>query len=98
MDAPRVGWAMAGLFLAALVVYECVNYGISTVIAAVLFLAVPWLPWWPFRLTWIPLVLVVLYTFGPFFWPPFFVAGLAWLTGIAAYHVVRGTPNRRLPA
>ncbi|BBH69006.1 hypothetical protein ACTI_56910 [Actinoplanes sp. OR16] len=90
MDAPRVGWAVAGLFVAAILVYECIKHGIPAVIAAVIFLAVPWVPWWPLRLPWVPLAAVVVYTFEPFHWPPFYTAGLAWLTGIAAVRVVHG--------
>jgi hypothetical protein len=87
-----------GLFLAAFLVYECGKHGIPAVIAAVPFLILPWLPWWPLRLVWIPLALAVFYTFGLFFWPPFFTAALAWLTGAAAFRVVRGVRRRhRVP-
>ncbi|RAK28047.1 hypothetical protein B0I29_121143 [Actinoplanes lutulentus] len=82
---------MLGLFLAVILVHECVKHGIPAATAAVLFLLIPWLPWWPVRLAWIPLAMVVFYVFGTFFWPPFFAAGLGWLTGIAAYRVVRNT-------
>ncbi|MFD0471179.1 hypothetical protein ACFQ0B_24855 [Nonomuraea thailandensis] len=32
---------------------------------------------------WIPLVVLVGYSFGPIVWPPLFTAGLGWLTRIA---------------
>ncbi|MEO3796992.1 hypothetical protein ABGB14_42905 [Nonomuraea sp. B10E15] len=32
---------------------------------------------------WIPLAVLVGYTFGPVVWPPLFTAGLGWLTRVA---------------
>ncbi|WP_229069946.1 hypothetical protein [Actinoplanes sp. DH11] len=88
--AARIGWAVAGLFLVAFTVSECAKHEAPATAAAVIFLGLPWLPWRPLRIAWVPLCLLVLYTFGTFVFPPFFTAGLGWLTGIATYRVVRG--------
>jgi hypothetical protein len=82
------------LFLAAFAVFESQKYGLPTTAAALMFFVLPDLT----RLAgvrppgalheavnrvWIPLVVLVGYTFGPIVWPPLFTAGLGWLTRIA---------------
>jgi hypothetical protein len=81
--AGRVGWGVCAVFLAAFAIFESVKYGLPTMAAAVLFLAVPSIPWRPLRWPWIPLAVLIGYTFGPIFWPPLFTAGLGWLTRLA---------------
>ncbi|MFE9201276.1 hypothetical protein [Micromonospora sp. NPDC007230] len=41
---------------------------------------------------WIPLVVLVVYSFGPIVWPPLFTAALGWLARIAVNRVVSHTP------
>jgi hypothetical protein len=87
--AGRVGWGVCAVFLAAFAIFESVKYGLPTTAAAVLFLAVPSIPWRPLRWPWIPLAVLIGYTFGPIFWPPLFTAGLGWLTRLAFDRAVR---------
>jgi hypothetical protein len=92
--ARAVCWTALALFLAAFAVFESVKYGLSTSAAALMFFALPTLA----RLArvppsgvlhqavhrvWIPLAVLIGYTFGPIVWPPLFTAGLGWLTRIA---------------
>ncbi|WP_433440583.1 hypothetical protein [Nonomuraea sp. CA-141351] len=87
-------WAALALLLAAFAVFESVKYGLPTSVAALMFFALPNLA----RLArippsgvlhqavhrvWIPLAVLIGYTFGPIVWPPLFTAGLGWLTRIA---------------
>ncbi|WP_211267221.1 DUF4260 family protein [Nonomuraea candida] len=89
----RIAWGALTLFLAAFAVFESVKYGLPTTAAAVLLFVLPDLA----RLAgvrppgvlhqavhrvWIPLAVLVGYTFGPIVWPPLFTAGLGWLTRI----------------
>ncbi len=90
----RIAWGALALFLAAFAVFESQKYGLPTTAAALAFFASPDLA----RLAgvrppgvlhqvvnrvWIPLAVLVGYTFGPVVWPPLFTAGLGWLTRIA---------------
>ncbi len=90
----RIAWGAFALFLAAFAVFESQKYGLPTTVAALVFFVLPDLT----RLAgvrppgtlhqavnrvWIPLAVLVGYTFGPIVWPPLFTAGLAWLTRIA---------------
>jgi hypothetical protein len=90
----RIAWGAFALFLAAFAVFESQKYGLPTTAAALVFFVLPDLA----RLTgirppgalhqavnrvWLPLAVLVGYTFGPIVWPPLFTAGLGWLTRIA---------------
>ncbi|MEV0829034.1 hypothetical protein [Nonomuraea rubra] len=90
----RLAWGALTLFLAAFAVFESVKYGLPTTAAALGFfvlpdaarLAGPRLPGLLHQAAhrvWIPLVVLVGYSFGPIVWPPLFTAGLGWLTRIA---------------
>ncbi|MFF4622065.1 hypothetical protein [Nonomuraea jabiensis] len=89
-----VCWAALALFLAAFAVFESVKYGLPTSVAALIFVALPDLarlarvppsgvPHQAVHRVWIPLAVVIGYSFGPIVWPPLFTAGLGWLTRIA---------------
>jgi hypothetical protein len=89
-----VCWWLLALFLAAFAVFESAKYGLPTTAAAALFFALPDLarlarvrpggvPHQAVHRVWIPLAVLVGYTFGPVVWPPLFTAGLGWLTRIA---------------
>ncbi|MGR6915602.1 hypothetical protein ACU635_15270 [[Actinomadura] parvosata] len=91
----RLAWGALALFLAAFAVFESVKYGLPTTAAALAFVVLPDVarlagvrPPGPLHQAvhrvWIPLAVLVFYTFGPIVWPPLFTAGLGWLTRIAA--------------
>ncbi|TDD00227.1 DUF4260 domain-containing protein [Nonomuraea deserti] len=90
----RVAWGALALFLAAFAVFESQKYGLPTTAAALAFFVFPDVT----RLAgvrppgvlhqavnrvWIPLAVLVGYTFGPIVWPPLFTAGLGWLARVA---------------
>ncbi len=90
----RICWGAFALFLAAFAVFESAKYGLPTTAAALVFGALPDLarlagvrpPGVLFQAVhrvWIPLAVLVGYSFGPIVWPPLFTAGLGWLTRIA---------------
>ncbi|MGP3937237.1 hypothetical protein [Nonomuraea sp. KM88] len=90
----RVAWGALALFLAAFAVFESQKYGVPTTAAALVFFVFPDVTRFagvrpPGALhqavhrVWIPLAVLVGYTFGPVVWPPLFTAGLGWLTRIA---------------
>ena len=90
----RVCWGASALFLAAFAVFESAKYGLPTTAAALAFFALPDLarlagirppgvPYQAVHRVWIPLAVLVGYSFGPIVWPPLFTAGLGWLTRIA---------------
>ncbi|SEG88652.1 hypothetical protein SAMN05444920_106282 [Nonomuraea solani] len=90
----RIAWGACALFLAAFAIFESLKYGLPTTAAAVAFFVLPDLarlagvrPPGPLHQAvhrvWIPLAVLVGYTFGPIVWPPLFTAGLGWLTRIA---------------
>ncbi|MEV5831344.1 hypothetical protein AB0L25_37840 [Spirillospora sp. NPDC052242] len=78
----------------AFAVFEAAEYGVPTTAAALLFFALPDLArlagarppgvlYQAVNRVWIPLAVLVGYTFGPIVWPPLFTAGLGWLARIA---------------
>lgn len=90
----KIGWGALALFLAAFAVFESVKYGLPTTAAALMFFALsdlarlagvhpPGVLYQAVHRVWIPLVVLVAYTFGPVVWPPLFTAALGWLTRIA---------------
>ncbi|WP_079319677.1 DUF4260 family protein [Microbispora sp. GKU 823] len=90
----RIGWGVIALFLAAFAVFESVKYGVPTTVAALVFFALadlarlagvrpPGVLYQAVHRVWIPLVVLVAYSFGPIVWPPLFTAALGWLTRIA---------------
>jgi hypothetical protein len=90
----RIAWGAFTLFLAAFAVFESQKYGLPTTAAALVFFVLPDLTrlagvrppgalYQAMNRIWIPLVVLVAYTFGPILWPPLFTAGLGWLTRIA---------------
>ncbi|MFI7453891.1 hypothetical protein ACIBQX_40825 [Nonomuraea sp. NPDC049714] len=90
----RICWGVFALFLAAFAVFESAKYGLPTTAAALAFFALPDLarlagvrppgvPYQAVHRVWIPLAILVGYSFGPIIWPPLFTAGLGWLTRIA---------------
>ncbi|WP_433519184.1 hypothetical protein ACQP2T_28875 [Nonomuraea sp. CA-143628] len=90
----KIGWGIFALFLAAFAVFESVKYGLPTTAAMLMFLALPDLArlarvsppgllYQAVHRVWIPLAVLVGYSFGPIVWPPLFTAGLGWLTRIA---------------
>ncbi|TDC67086.1 hypothetical protein E1258_00825 [Micromonospora sp. KC207] len=89
MITARIGWGMCAVLLTAFAIFESVKHGLPTTAAAALSLAVPSNPWRPLRWPWIPVALLVGYTFGPIFCPPLFTAGLGWLTRLAFDRAVR---------
>ncbi|KAB8189467.1 DUF4260 family protein [Nonomuraea phyllanthi] len=100
----RLGWGALALFLAAFAIFESVKYGLPTTVAMLLFFALidlarlagvrpPGVLHQALHRVWIPLVVVVAYSFGPIVWPPLFTAGLGWLTRIAVERAFgRGMP------
>jgi hypothetical protein len=101
----RLAWGALALFLAAFAVFESAKYGLPTTAAALAFFVLPdaarlagaRLPGplhQAVHRVWIPLVVLVGYSFGPIVWPPLFTAGLSWLTRIA----VDRTFGRRPPS
>ncbi len=100
----RICWGALALFLAAFAVFESVKYGLPTTAAMLLFVALPDLarlggvrPPGPahqvVHRVWIPLGVLVGYTFGPIVWPPLFTAGLGWLTRIAVERALGRGPS-----
>ncbi|MDP4504389.1 hypothetical protein [Nonomuraea turcica] len=90
----RIAWGALALFLAGFAVFESQKYGLPTTAAALVFFVLPDLTrlagvrppgalYQAVNRVWIPLVVLVCYTFGPIVWPPLFTAGLGWLTRIA---------------
>jgi len=90
----RICWGALTLFLAAFAVFESAKYGLPTTAAALAVFALPDLarlagirppgvPYQAVHRVWIPLAVLVGYSFGPIVWPPLFTAGLGWLTRIA---------------
>ncbi|MBE3010303.1 DUF4260 family protein [Microbispora sp. NEAU-D428] len=90
----KIGWAVIALFLAAFAVFESVKYGLPTTVATLVFFALadlarlagvrpPGVLYQAVHRVWIPLVVLVAYSFGPIVWPPLFTAALGWLTRIA---------------
>ncbi|GIH67380.1 hypothetical protein Msi02_81970 [Microbispora siamensis] len=90
----RIGWGVIALFLAAFAVFESVKYGVPTTVATLVFFALadlarlagvrpPGVLYQAVHRVWIPLVVLVAYSFGPIVWPPLFPAALGWLTRIA---------------
>ena len=96
----RIGWAALALFLAAFAIFESLKYGLPTTAAALVFFALPdvarlagvrqpGLLYQAVHRVWIPLVVLIAYTFGPIVWPPLFTAALGWLTRITVNRVFR---------
>ncbi|WP_083733447.1 hypothetical protein [Actinomadura sp. CNU-125] len=90
----KIGWGAFALFLVAFAAFESFKYGLPTTGAALLFFALPDLArfagarspgvlYQAVNRVWIPLAVIVGYTFGPIVWPPLFTAGLGWLARIA---------------
>lgn len=106
----RIGWGAFALFLAAFAVFESVKYGLPTTLAALAFFALidiarlagvrpPGVLYQAVHRVWIPLVVLVVYSFGPIVWPPLFTAGLGWLTRIALERTLgRRVASRDVPA
>ncbi|GAA5051054.1 hypothetical protein HNP84_006536 [Thermocatellispora tengchongensis] len=90
-----IAWWVATVFLGGFAIFEGVTNGVLTIIAALLFFALPdaatrfggvgpghrW--YGAVHRVWIPLVIVIGYSLGPIVFPPIFTAGLAWLARIA---------------
>ncbi|TCC43188.1 DUF4260 domain-containing protein [Kribbella sindirgiensis] len=90
----RSPWPPLAIFLAAFAVFESLKYGVSAIAAALAFFALPdvarlvgvrppGLVYQAVHRVWIPLVVLIVYSFGPIAWPPIFTAALGWLTRIA---------------
>ncbi|MEU6430795.1 hypothetical protein ABZ860_33275 [Microbispora sp. NPDC046973] len=90
----KIGWGALAFFLAAFAIFESVKYGVPTTVATLMFFALvdlarlvgvrpPGVLYQAVHRVWIPLVVLVAYTFGPIVWPPLFTAALGWLTRIA---------------
>ncbi|MEV6304687.1 hypothetical protein AB0M02_35120 [Actinoplanes sp. NPDC051861] len=94
MTAGRIGWVVLGLLTLASAIAVSFRFGVGTIVAALIFFVVPWMPWKPLRSAWFPLSGLVVLTVWPV-WPPLFGAGLGWLTGIAAVRVLRGPDELR---
>lgn len=101
----RVAWGAAAVFLAAFAVFESAKYGLPTTAAALLFFALPdaarlagvrppGVLHQAVHRAWIPLTVLVVYSFGPLVWPPLFTAGLGWLTRIAIERTTGRGPSR----
>ncbi|MEU5725502.1 hypothetical protein ABZ783_27265 [Micromonospora sp. NPDC047738] len=91
------------MFLVAFAIFESLKYGLATTAAALAFFALPdlarlaglrapGLRYQAVHRVWIPLVVLVAYTFGPIVWPPLFTAALGWLARIAVNRVFPRTP------
>ncbi|MCO6008862.1 hypothetical protein NE236_28190 [Actinoallomurus purpureus] len=103
----KIYWGAFALFLAAFAVFESAKYGLPTTAAALVFFALPDLArlavvrpptllYQAVHRVWIPLVVLIGYSFGPIVWPPLFTAGLGWLTRIAIERAFgRGLPFSR---
>jgi hypothetical protein len=98
----RIGWSALALSLAAFAIFESLKYGLPSTAAALAFFALPDLArlagfraprllYQAVHRVWIPLVVLVAYTFGPIVWPPLFTAALGWLTRIAVNRVFSPT-------
>ncbi|SIR77087.1 hypothetical protein SAMN05421833_11532 [Microbispora rosea] len=105
----KIGWGAFALFLAAFAVFESVKYGVPTTVAALVFFALidlarlagvrpPGVLYQAVHRVWIPLVVLVAYSFGPIAWPPLFTAALGWLTRIALERTLGRPAPRDLPA
>ncbi|TQS20764.1 DUF4260 domain-containing protein [Microbispora hainanensis] len=106
----KIGWGALALFLGAFAVFESVKYGVPTTLAALVFFALadiarlagvrpPGVLYQAVHRVWIPLVVLVAYSFGPIVWPPLFTAALGWLTRIALERTLgRPVASRDVPA
>ncbi|MFI9847361.1 hypothetical protein ACIHFD_60830 [Nonomuraea sp. NPDC051941] len=93
------GWVLLAGFLGAFAVFESAKYGLPTTAAAVAFFLLPDLAGkvaggrrWIVAVAnsgWIPVVILVGYSFSPIGWPPLFTAGLGWATRLVVGRVVR---------
>ena len=94
----RVAWSALAIFLAAFAVFESLKYGVATTAAALAFFVLPDLArlarvrppgllYQAVHRMWIPLVVLIVYSFGPIAWPPIFTAALGWFTRIAVNRV-----------
>ncbi|MER5625724.1 hypothetical protein ABT061_32265 [Streptosporangium sp. NPDC002544] len=103
--ARKAAWWAFALFLAAFAIFESVKYGVPTTGAMLLFFVLPDLArlagvgppgvlYHAVHRVWIPLAVLVGYTFGPIVWPPLFTAGLGWLTRIAVERATGRGPSR----
>ncbi|MFC0032637.1 hypothetical protein ACFFMM_24250 [Micromonospora chaiyaphumensis] len=92
--ARRIGWSALALFLVALAAFESLKYGLWTTVAALVLFALPdvtrlaglprsGLLHQAVHRVWIPLAVLLAYTFGSIVWPPLFTAALGWLARIA---------------
>lgn len=98
--ARRAGWILLAAFLGAFTVFESAKYGMPTTAAAVGFFLLPDLVCKAaggrrgvvavMSSGWIPVLILVGYSFGPIVWPPLFTAGLGWATRLVIGRVVRG--------
>ncbi|ETK30470.1 DUF4260 family protein [Microbispora sp. ATCC PTA-5024] len=100
----KIGWGAFAFFLAAFAVFESVKYGVPTTVAMLVFFTLPGLArlagirppgvlYQAVHRVWIPLVVLVAYSFGPIAWPPLFTAALGWLARIALDRALgRGFP------
>ncbi|OPG06929.1 hypothetical protein B1R27_15180 [Streptomyces sp. GKU 895] len=104
--ARTAGWGVLALFLIAFAGFESVKYGLATTVAALVFFALPDLArlagvrppgllYQAVHRVWIPLAVVVVYSFGPVVWPPLFTAGLGWFTRIAIDRTLGKRPAAR---
>nr|WP_189182083.1 DUF4260 domain-containing protein [Microbispora rosea] len=106
----KIGWGAFALFLAAFAAFESVKYGLPATLAALAFFALadiarlagvrpPGVLYQAVHHVWIPLVVLVVYSFGPIVWPPLFTAALGWLTRIAFERTLgRPEASRDAPA
>lgn len=92
VQAPaRAAWLVLALFLAAFAIFEAQKYGLPTTAAAIASFLVPaYFRRHALARAWyIPLVVLVGYSFGPLDFPPLFTAGLGWMTLIVVLKAVR---------
>lgn len=94
LSVVRSPWPALAIFLAAFVVFESLMYGVAAIAAALAFFALPdvarlvgvrppGLVYQAVHSVWIPLVVLIVYSFGLIAWPPVLTAALGWLTRIA---------------
>lgn len=104
----RIAWAALAIFLAAFAVFESLKYGLATTAAALAFFALPdiarlvgvrppGLLYQAVHRVWIPLVVLIGYSFGPIVWPPIFTAALGWFTRIAVNRAFARAPASQNP-